>query len=39
MPNGIENPEKERGSRTPRRRNLEVKDRDLEIEKGQAGFP
>ena len=28
-----------RGSRTPRRRNLDVKDRDLEIEKGQAGLP
>ena len=28
-----------RGSRTPRRRNLYVKDRDLEIEKGQAGLP
>ena len=28
-----------RGSRTPRRRNLDVKDRDLEIEKGQAGRP
>ena len=27
-----------RGSRTPRRRNLNVKDRDLEIEKGQAGL-
>ena len=27
------------GSRTPRRRNLDVKDRDLEIEKGQAGLP
>ena len=27
-----------RGSRTPRRRNLDVKDRDLEIEKGQAGL-
>ena len=25
--------------RTPRRRNLDVKDRDLEIEKGQAGLP
>ena len=24
--------------RTPRRRNLDVKDRDLEIEKGQAGL-
>ena len=23
----------------PRRRNLDVKDRDLEIEKGQAGLP
>ena len=28
-----------RGSRTPRRRYLDVKDRDLEIEKGQAGLP
>ena len=28
-----------RVSRTPRRRNLDVKDRDLEIEKGQAGLP
>ena len=28
-----------RGSRTPRRRNLDVKDRDLEMEKGQAGLP
>ena len=28
-----------RGSRAPRRRNLDVKDRDLEIEKGQAGLP
>ena len=28
-----------RGSRTPRRRNLDVKDRDPEIEKGQAGLP
>ena len=28
-----------RGPRTPRRRNLDVKDRDLEIEKGQAGLP
>ena len=28
-----------RGSRTPRRRNLDVKDRDLDIEKGQAGLP
>ena len=27
-----------RGSRTPRRRNLDVKERDLEIEKGQAGL-
>ena len=27
------------GSRTPRRRSLDVKDRDLEIEKGQAGLP
>ena len=27
------------GSRTQRRRNLDVKDRDLEIEKGQAGLP
>ena len=27
-----------KGSRTPRRRNLNVKDRDLEIEKGQAGL-
>ena len=30
MPKGIQNPEKE---------NLDVKDRDLEIEKGQAGLP
>ena len=28
-----------RGSRTPRRRNLDIKDSDLEIEKGQAGLP
>ena len=28
-----------RGSSTPRRRNLDVKDRNLEIEKGQAGLP
>ena len=28
-----------RGSKTPRRRNLDVKDRDLEIEKVQAGLP
>ena len=28
-----------RGSRTLRRRNLDVKDRDPEIEKGQAGLP
>ena len=28
-----------RGLGTPRRRNLDVKDRDLEIEKGQAGLP
>ena len=28
-----------RGSRTPRRRNFDVKDRDLEIKKGQAGLP
>ena len=28
-----------RGSTTPRRRNLDVKARDLEIEKGQAGLP
>ena len=28
-----------RESRTPRRRNLDVKDRDLEKEKGQAGLP
>ena len=28
-----------RGSRTPRRKNLDVKDRDLGIEKGQAGLP
>ena len=28
-----------RGSRIPRRRNLDVKGRDLEIEKGQAGLP
>ena len=28
-----------RGSRTRRRRNLDVKDRDLEIEKGQQDFP
>ena len=26
-------------SKTPRRRNLDVKDRDLEIEKSQAGLP
>ena len=30
MPKGIEN---------PRRRNLVIKDSDLEIEKGQAGLP
>ena len=30
MPKGIEN---------PRKRSLDVKDRDLEIEKGQAGLP
>ena len=30
MPKGIENPE---------RRNLDVTDRDLQIEKGQAGLP
>ena len=30
MPKGIENPKKEK---------LDVKDRDLEIEKGQAGLP
>ena len=28
-----------RGSRTPRRRNLVIKDSDLEIEEGQAGLP
>ena len=28
-----------KGSRNRRRRNLDVKDRDLEIEKGQAGLP
>ena len=28
-----------KGSRTPRRRNLDIKDSDLEIEKGQAGLP
>ena len=28
-----------RRSRTPRRRNLDIKDSDLEIEKGQAGLP
>ena len=28
-----------RTPRTLRRRNLDVKDRDLEIEKGQAGLP
>ena len=28
-----------RGSRAPRRRNLDVKDRDLKIEEGQAGLP
>ena len=28
-----------RGSRSPRRRNLDVKDGDLEKEKGQAGLP
>ena len=28
-----------RGSRIPRRRNLDVKDRDLEIENSQAGLP
>ena len=28
-----------RGLRTLRRRNLDVKDRDLEIEKGQTGLP
>jgi len=28
-----------RRSRTPRRRNLDIKDKDLEIEKGQAGLP
>ena len=28
-----------RGSRTPKRRNLDVTDRDLEIEKGQVGLP
>ena len=28
-----------RGSRTPRGRKLDVKDRDLEIEKDQAGLP
>ena len=34
MPKEIENPEKEE-----RKRKLDVKDRDLEIEKGQAGLP
>ena len=28
-----------KGSRTSRRRNLDVRDRDLEMEKGQAGLP
>ena len=28
-----------RGSRTRRRRNIDVKHRDLEMEKGQAGLP
>ncbi|CAH3184566.1 unnamed protein product [Porites evermanni] len=28
-----------KGSTNRRRRNLDVKDRDLEIEKGQAGLP
>ena len=28
-----------RGSRTPRRRNLDIKDGDLEIDKGQAELP
>ena len=28
-----------RGSRTPGRRNLDIKDSALEIEKGQAGLP
>jgi len=28
-----------RGSRTLRRRNLDIKDSDLEIEKGQTGLP
>ena len=28
-----------RGSRTPRRRHLDIKDGDLEIEKGQLGLP
>lgn len=36
MPYWISN---QKGPRTPRRRNLDVKDRDLGIEKGQAGLP
>ena len=28
-----------KGMENPRRRNLDVKDRDLEIEKDQAGLP
>ena len=28
-----------RGWKTPRRRNLDIKDSDLEIERGQAGLP
>ena len=28
-----------KGIENPRMRNLDVKDRDLEIEKGQAGLP
>ena len=28
-----------RGLRNPRRRNLDIKDSDLEIKKGQAGLP
>jgi len=28
-----------RGSRTPRRRNLDIKNSDLEIERGKAGLP
>ena len=28
-----------KGIENPRRRNLDIKDRDLEVEKGQAGLP